>query len=266
MKITLSAAILFMGTAIMGQQKEGTILYKKMVNMHRTINNDQMKAMIPEFRTSKHQLLFSDSISVYKLIPEDEAPDPFGGGNGGMVIRLGGGADGGELFKNFSQSKSVQANETAGKNFLITDSIRNAAWKLSDETKQILGFTCYKATLKVNAPVMRTMTFSTTGGNTDSSKQTTTAPKQIEVVAWYTNAIPVPAGPDSYGQLPGAILEVNVDNGLTVISATEVKNTVAKKELQEPKKGKVITRSEFQKMITEMMSQGGPMMFRNREN
>jgi GLPGLI family protein len=266
MNIKLTMASLLIGTALMGQQKEGTILYKKTVNMHRTINNDQMRAMMPEFRTSRHQLLFSDSISVYKLIPEDEAPDPFGGGNGGMVIRLGGGADGGELFKNFSLSKSIQANETAGKNFLITDSIRNAAWKLSDETKQILGFTCYKATLKVNAPVMRTMTISNMGGNTDTSKQTTTAPKQIDVVAWYTNSIPVPAGPDSYGQLPGAILEVNIDNGLTVITATEVKNTVAKKELQEPKKGKVITRSEFQKMMMEMMNQGGPMMFRSREN
>lgn len=265
MTIRLTTLALLATITASAQQKEGTILYKKTVNMHRTINNEQMKAMMPEFRTSKHQLLFSDSISLYKTVPEDEAPDPFGGGNGGMVIRMGGGADGGDLFKNFAQSKAIQANEIGGRNYLIIDSVRQSAWKLSDETKQIAGFTCNKATIKVNAPIRRMMTVSSTGGNADTAQQTS-APKQIEVVAWYTTSIPVPAGPDTYGQLPGAILEINMDNGLTVITATEVKNTVTKKELQEPKKGKQVTRAEFQKMMTEMMSQGGPMMFRSREN
>jgi GLPGLI family protein len=264
LRFTLYAmAIAIASTA---QQKEGTIVYQKRTNMHRTINNDQMKAMMPEFRDSKHQLLFSDSISTYKLIPEDEAPDPFAGGGGGMVIRMGGGTDAGELFKNFALAKSVQTNEIGGKNFLITDSIKQPGWKLTDETKKIAGFTCYKATMKIAAPVRRMMTFSTNGNKTDSSNQVT-APKMMDVVAWYTTSIPVPAGPDTYGQLPGAILEVDVDNGLSVITATEIKTTANKKELQEPKKGKVVTRAEYQKMMMEMMSnQGGGMMFRSGNN
>ena len=65
------------------QQKEGTIVFERKINMYKTITDEQMRAMMPEFRTSKHMLLFSDSISVYKAIPEDEAPDPFAGGGGG---------------------------------------------------------------------------------------------------------------------------------------------------------------------------------------
>jgi GLPGLI family protein len=265
LRLTFYALAITLGST--AQQKEGTIVYQKRTNMHRTINNDQMKAMMPEFRDSKHQLLFSDSISVYKLIPEDEAPDPFSGGNGGgMVIRMGGGADAGELFKNFALAKSIQSNEIGGKNFLITDSIKQPGWKLTDETKKIAGYTCYKATMKMPAPVRRMMTISTNGNKTDSSSQATT-PKIIDVAAWYTTSIPVPAGPDTYGQLPGAILEVDVDNGLSVITATEVKAAANKKELQEPKKGKVVTRAEYQKMLMEMMGgQGGGMMFRSREN
>jgi hypothetical protein len=76
--------LLFIGFASFSishaQIKEGTVFYDQKINMHRNITDEQMKAMMPEFRTSKFQLEFSDSISVYKLVPEDEAPDPFAGG------------------------------------------------------------------------------------------------------------------------------------------------------------------------------------------
>ncbi len=49
--------------------KAGAVIYERKINMHKTIQDEQMKAMIPEFRTSKHMLLFSDSISVYKMVP-----------------------------------------------------------------------------------------------------------------------------------------------------------------------------------------------------
>ena len=58
-------------TALQAQVKQGTIIYERKINMHKTIQDEQMKAMIPEFRTSKHMLLFSDSVSMYKLVPED---------------------------------------------------------------------------------------------------------------------------------------------------------------------------------------------------
>jgi len=71
-------------------------------------------------------------------------------------------------------------------------------------------------------------------------------------VAWFADKIVAPVGPDTYGQLPGAILEVNIDNAQTVITATEVKATFAAKDLKEPKKGKKLTREEFRNMINEL--------------
>lgn len=56
-------------SALQAQMKAGTVIYERKINMHKTIQDEQMKAMIPEFRTSKHMLLFSDSISVYKMVP-----------------------------------------------------------------------------------------------------------------------------------------------------------------------------------------------------
>lgn len=155
LKVLLSFTSLLGILMANAQQKEGTVVFERKINMYKTITDEQMRAMMPEFRTSKHQLLFSDSVSVYRVIPEDEAPDPFGGGGGGgarMVMRFGN--DGGDLYKNFAQSKSILSSGLGGKNFLIVDSIRSQPWKLSMETKQILGHTCHKATRKIPAAQM----------------------------------------------------------------------------------------------------------------
>lgn len=268
-KVLLSLTCLTGFLMAKAQQKEGTIVFERKINMYKTITDEQMRAMMPEFRTSKHMLLFSDSISVYKAVPEDEAPDPFAGGGGGrMIMRFGN--DGGDLYKNFSQSKSILSSELGGKNFLIVDSIRPQPWKLSMETKQILGQTCHKATRKIPAPQM-TMRSVTMGGggaiNRDTTVQKPVAAKEMEVVAWFADNIVSPVGPESYGQLPGVILELDIDNGRTVYTAKEIKATVDAKELKEPKKGKVVTQEEYRKLLQQMMqNQGGPAMFRRSDN
>lgn len=267
MKIWFTSLALMAISTLYAQQKEGTILYERKQNMHKNLPNEQMKAFIPEFRTSNHMLLFSDSISIYRLIPEVDAPDPFAGGGGGVnvVMRMGGGADG-DMYKNFAQQKGLQSTEMGGKNFLIVDTLKAQPWKLSEETKKILGYTCYKATRKTTAPRMTMRTMSIGGPSTGDTVKSTSAvaPKEIEIVAWYTNDIVTPAGPESYGLLPGLILEINVDNGTTVYKATEVKATFNKKNLKEPTKGKPIGRQEFQKLQMEMLQQQGPGMFQMR--
>ena len=260
--------VFFLITAIIGasalqaQIKEGTIVYERKINMHRTITNEQMRAMVPEFRISKHILMFSDSISLYRLLPENEAPDPFAGGGGGGAIRMSfsiSGSDGGDLYKNFTQAKSILSSELAGKNYLVVDSIKQQPWKLSNETKQINGYTCLKATRKIMAPVaqMGTMTIGGPGGNT-SSDTTRPKPREIELVAWYAQDIVSPVGPESYGQLPGVIMQLDSDNGATVFTAIEIKKEVDQKQLKEPKKGKTVTATEFSKMRMDLMQQQMP--------
>nr|WP_294988282.1 GLPGLI family protein [uncultured Sediminibacterium sp.] len=267
----LIVAVVSFGT-IKAQVKQGTIMYERKVNAHRSITSEQMKAMIPEFRISKHLLIFSDSISLYKMIPENDAPDPFasgaGAGGGGMRMSFSfnTGSDAGELYKNFTQSKSILSSELAGKNYLISDSIKQQPWKLINETKQILGYTCLKATRKVTMPPQQTrmMVIGGPGGNT-SRDTTTPVGREIEVVAWYAQDIISPVGPESYGQLPGVILQLDIDNAATVYNALEIKKEVDQKMLKEPKKGKSVTSAEFNKLRMDMMQQqfqnGGGIRF-----
>ena len=254
----LVVALIGIGS-IKAQVKQGTIVYERKINAHRSITNEQMRAMIPEFRISKHILLFSDSISLYKLIPENEAPDPFAGGGGGgarVSFSFTSSSDGGELYKNFTQSKSILSSELAGKNYLITDSITQQPWKLTNETKQILGYNCLKATRKITVqPGPTRVMFFGSPGATATRDTTRPQAREVEITAWYAQDIISPVGPDTYGQLPGVILQLDYDNGATVYSALEIKKEVDQKMLKEPKKGKLVTNAEFNKLRMEMMQQ-----------
>jgi len=170
-----------------------------------------------------------------------------------MMARFG--ADGGDLYKNFAQAKSIQSNELGGKNFLILDTIKPQPWKMSMETKQILGYNCHKATRKMTIPNFMARRRNFDGSNPDTTKIPAT--KEVELVAYFADQLLSPVGPESYGQLPGVILEINIDNGSTVFTAKEVKTTVDAKELKEPKKGKLVSQQEYSKLQRDLMSNMG---------
>jgi GLPGLI family protein len=233
-------------------QNIGTVVYERKINMHRRITDEQMKAMIPEWRISKHQLIFSDSVSVYKTLPEAEAPDPFEGGGGRRMVFNMGGGDGGVTFKNFSTSTSLMETDLGDKTYIVEDSIRQQGWKLSDETKTILGIVCKKATTKI--PGTRGGIRMQMGGAPSRPATDTTRPPDVTVVAWYAESLITPVGPENYGNLPGLVLQVDVNNGETVYNAVDIKRTADNKELKEPKKGKRIPVVEFRKKQQDFMA------------
>jgi GLPGLI family protein len=259
-KIIYLAACLFSSSCLFAQTNEGVIIYERKINMHKRMQDEQMKAMIPEFRTTKHQLMFSDSTSVYKAVPEDEMPEGFSEGGGNRVIMRMGPGDNGELYKNFAAWKSIESRELGAKTYIIEDSIRSRNWKLTSETKVIQGYTCRKAisTEQMMAPGMR---IRTSQGENNAQTDTANRPqaRQVTVEAWYAEGITAPVGPESYGMLPGVILELNIDDGSMIYTAVEIKKAVDKKDIKEPKKGKKITRQEFMKMQADLFQSNGGM-------
>jgi GLPGLI family protein len=255
-KLLYLAVVMLAALPVFAQLHEGAITYERKINMHRRIQDEQMKAMIPEVRTTKHMLLFSDSSSVYKAVPEDEMPEAGGEGGGRVFIRAGGPGDNGELFKNFAEGKSIESHEMGAKTYIIEDSIRPRNWKLTGETKQILGYTCRKATSTETMTTGGNIRMNVNGNNRTTDTTSRPQPKQVTVEAWYAEGITAPVGPESYGLLPGVILELNVDNGAVIYSAVDIKKEVAKKDIKEPKKGKKITRKEYMDMQRELMGGG----------
>ena len=144
-KVLLGLIMVACTCSVFSQSKQGTISYERKINLWKRIQDEKRRVTIPEFRTTKHTLIFNDTVSIYKTIKEEEEMNPFeggggegrggGGGFGGGRGRMFGSNDG-DLYKNFSQGMSIQATEQSGKDFLISDTIRKQAWKITGETKR----------------------------------------------------------------------------------------------------------------------------------
>jgi GLPGLI family protein len=255
-------------TTATAQMKEGKISYERKINMHRNLPDPQMKSMIPEFRTDKFELIFNESVSLFRSVVDEEAPDPFAnsGGGGGGRMRMNFRMPSANTYTDLAKQMQYEGREFFEKEFLIVDSLKQYKWKLSEETKTIAKQLCKKATTMITAPQVMRMRVSMGGGgnNTDTTANTPSAPKETELVVWYAENIPVSFGPDSYSGLPGVIMEIDQDNGATVTTAVEVSAKYPKKELIAPTKGEKMNRVQFQenmqKLMQEMQRGGGIRM------
>ena len=180
---------------------------------------------------------------------------------GGMVIRTMGGGTDDATFCDFNKEWRVEAREFFDKKFLIGDTIRRSNWKLTEETKTILGHTCRQAT---SQRIAKRMMMSMENGKMERKEVDDTS----TIVAWFTTDIPVPAGPEVQGQLPGLILELITNNGRTTFKALEIYTKPDLAAIKEPTKGKKVTPAEFTKERNKMMeemqrnNQGGNFQIR----
>ena len=265
MKKNKLLTVLFLSFALFvnAQMKEGKISYEQKVNMHRFITDPEMRARIPEFRTDKFELLFNEQASLFRTVVEEEAPDPFannGGDRGGQrfMFRMPETA----TYTDFAGQTQYETRAMFEKEFLIVDSTKTYTWKISDETKTIAKHLCKKATTMVANPQQMRIRMGGPGGprgNNNDSTENKPA-KEVSLTVWYTEDIPVSVGPNNYAGLPGAILEVDTDNGSNVITATEIVGKYPKKELVKPTKGEKMNRAQFQdnmKKIMEDLQKGG---------
>jgi hypothetical protein len=78
--------------------------------------------------------------------------------------------------------------------------------------------------------------------------------EMIEVVAWYSPMIPVSQGPTEYWGLPGLILELSAGN-TTMLCSKIVINPEEKVTIKRPTKGEVVTKKEYNKIITGKMQE-----------
>lgn len=236
------------------QNTEGQILFEEKMNMHVDMEVDgeneemmeQLKAMLPEHRITKRMLTFTETTSIYKNHKGTDEPMELSHESEGMAIHMKFEEPENILFKDLDANRSVQQQEFFTRKFLIKDDIENFKWKLTGESKEVMGYTC---------------------------QQATSGEGEEKVIAWFAPEIPVSGGPGKYGQLPGMILELEAQEGKLKIYATAITfEKVDKKMMDEPKKGKVVSRDEFKKIQEEKMKEmqmemggsgGGRIIIRN---
>jgi len=278
----------FMATA--QKDFQGMAVYESKTSTAEFAKNfDGNKDMTPEMKTQIMErmkkmfektfvLNFDKSASIYK--EEEKLDAPGQGGGGRMMASFMGG--GGTYFKNVKEKQYTVDKEVFGKEFLIKDSLPNLKWVLSDESKKIGDYTCFKATAVKEASKTDFRNFrrkkeepkkETEEGKVEEKATTEKKeekktnffaeidmPKEVTVTAWYCPEIPVNQGPDEYWGLPGLIMEVN--DGKTVIMCSKlVLNVKDKIEIKAPTGGDKVTQKEYDdimiKKMKEMSEMGG---------
>lgn len=94
----------------------------------------------------------------------------------------------------FSSNQVAENRELEDGTILYSDWNNDLEWTITDEQKTILGFTVTKAF-------------------TNSIESSPKGPFYYgKAIAWFTNDIPIAAGPARYNGLPGLILELTYEN------------------------------------------------------
>ncbi len=205
---------------------KGKIEFEKRVNVWAELSGsfaDQLKKSIPEFKTSYFDLEFDGNQALFKPgRASDYTANSF----------FNTPANDNEVYSDFTTDKYVALKHVFEKTYLIEDSLRNAKWKIKNDFREIAGFNCRRATTIIMDSVF--------------------------VVAFYTDEITVPGGPESFNGLPGMILGLVINRIHTTWYATKVEvNSIDTKDITPPSKGNKINEAVLNEELKKLMVNWG---------
>jgi GLPGLI family protein len=243
-KLSLLSFLLTLVTgAVLAQGNQGQVTYNRTSKIQFSFAGmpGGMQQQMPTSRTDKFELTFANNQSLWKQAEQDNEDEGHFSSEGGAHIRMIVAGSNDVLFTNLENGKKVEKREMFEKTFIVDDTISKLKWKMTGETKTILGMPCMKATTST----IRTRTMM----NMDNGKMER---KEIQdtsnIVAWFTTSIPVSAGPAEYqGQLPGLILEMDIKDGTQTFIATGISQKADYASIKEPTGKKRYTAEEFKK-------------------
>ena len=212
-------------------QSTGRIIFEEKMDLHVTLppEREHMKDMIPKYNTSFYELLYTGDESMYARQKEaEQAEITSSQGGNQMVMRFG--RDNREVYKNLSTESMIDSREFMQKQFLIKGPPTPRKWKIGKNTKEILGYNCMEATFQADTAT--------------------------HITAWFTPQIAVSNGPSDFQGLPGMILQIDVNHGQRMTTATEIMlDSVDTSSILPPTKGKEVTSEEFEKIRDEKMKE-----------
>ena len=231
--------VLLIAPAALGAQ-QGTITYTHSVNLDIELPPQlaMMGAEIPSAATQDMLLHFDPSASLMVPAPRKTARterrfEVAMLAEMSMVmsmsgLKIGGRTAGGrspatESWVDLHEGRMVETRKFMGRNFRVVDRRPEYEWRLTGEQAEHQGYMVIKATAEHDSTAIE---------------------------AWFTPQIPVPAGPGTYGGLPGMILVVSVDDGHIKYFATEIAlGDVGEGLIQRPEEGDEMSQEEYDRMV-----------------
>lgn len=215
--------LLLITTALQAQKTAGTIRYEysqdwlKSIEKNKFMNNEQKQRALQTWKNDEAyktytQLTFNNEGSWYGVASDER-------GNSWQKTEY-------WVRRDFTQNKVLETQMISGKVYIVEDSLYTFPWKIRSEIKEVAGHLCMLAT-------------------------TYDSLRNYSIDAWFTTDIPLSIGPEEFMGLPGAILEVNINDGVTIITATSVKAdpNVTLPALPKKVKGKRYNKADYQAAV-----------------
>lgn len=213
----------------------GKISFQEKTKLEIKLEGDaaQFADQIPKEQLAGKILYFNSDYSLYKAGEKTTGDEDINMDQheGGIKIRMINGGDNDIIFCDIKNSKKTEQKEFMTRKFIVEADLVSSDWKLTGNFRTISGYNCQEAL-----------------------KQDTAR----KVNAWFTTLIPVSSGPAGFGGLPGMILQVDINNGKQVITATAIDSALADPSvISKPKEGKRVTAEEFRKIVEDKRKEMG---------
>lgn len=210
----------------------GTVIYEQIMQLDIQLEGDaaQFADALPKERRSEKILHFNEDAALFENHRTDDPEEGLDMHDGGSVMIKMAEPDN-KIYTDLKEGQQVEQKEFMSRMFLIESKLSKGDWKLTGEQKVILDYPCQQAVTKE---------------------------EDKEVIAWFTPAIAVSAGPGKFGNLPGLVLAVNIDQGQHILEAKSIElKELDKALLKKPKKGKEVTEEEYQVIVEEKLKEMG---------
>jgi len=231
-KLFVSLILIAFAVSSYGQMAEGTITYNRKTDWISIMSKlsylsseevDRMRLTWgnrENYKGSNFELCFKGNKTVYTY-KQEQSESGYSWRQSEFV-----------LIRDYKDKTIKDVKEDLGVKFLIEDDLPKTRWKILNEIREIEGFLCMKAETK------------------DTIKNQT-------IHAWFTDAIAFNGGPEGYGGLPGMILELDINDGDAIITATKVDLETPLDKLPIPKKmkGKKVDTEKFNDLIAEFIDE-----------
>lgn len=168
------------------------------------------------------QLYYTKEKSIYSIVDKMDADNS-------IAYKLATIRFKGLFYKDIVAKEKIK--QTTIGNYNVSLPFDEYNWNITNETKTISGYKCFKATCDYN----------------ELSRQGTYMTRHAET--WFAPEIAVPFGPKGYDGLPGLVLEV-LFGGNSYIQATKIEFDIKKPKLkiERPEKGEYISFEEYEKI------------------
>ena len=150
---------------------------------------------------------------------------------------------GGKTVYAIANREKIHFYEQINNNTIVGDSIAFSEWNISNETKIINGYLCYKATKETKYNAVKV---------DEKTDTVSSIPLTKELTAWFCPEFPFSFGPAKYLGLPGIVFEAYETNGRISFVLIEIKKTIHKISKLDTKK--VISKKEQSAAIIKNMN------------